>query len=68
MTDGEINLQSHGWFPDDRAQQPCLYGLRKSNTNVLTMSGCDTFDAITGGRVPSTLFCKVYKEMNPQSK
>jgi len=56
-----INVESHWWFPEQPAEEPCLHGAWESNANVLTMDGPDACDPITGGWPLRALLCKVYK-------
>jgi thiosulfate reductase/polysulfide reductase chain A len=56
-----INVESHWWFPEQSAEEPCLHGLWQSNANVLTMEDLDACDQVTGGWPLRALLCKVYK-------
>ena len=56
-----INVESHWWFPEQPAEEPCLHGLWQSNANVLTMEELDACDQVTGGWPLRALLCKVYK-------
>ena len=60
-----VNVESHWWFPEQPAQEPCLHGLWQSNANVLTDDDPDSCDPITGGWALRALLCKVYKVQNP---
>jgi anaerobic selenocysteine-containing dehydrogenase len=56
-----INVESHWWFPEQPAEEPCLHGAWESNANVLTMDGSEACDPITGGWPLRALLCRVYK-------
>jgi thiosulfate reductase / polysulfide reductase chain A len=56
-----VNAQSHWWFPEQSAEEPCLHGVWQSNANVLTTDEPDTLDPITGGWALNSLLCRVTK-------
>jgi len=55
-----VNVESHWWFPEQPAEEPCLHGLWQSNANVLTMDDPDACDPVTGGWALRALLCRVY--------
>jgi anaerobic selenocysteine-containing dehydrogenase len=58
--DPRVVHAEHGWwFPEEVAEEPSLYGVWKSNINVLISDDPDTCDPICGGW-PHMGLCKVY--------
>ena len=55
-----VHAEHSWWFPEDRAEEPSLYGLWKSNINVLIDDDPDHCDDIVGSW-PHMGLCKVYK-------
>jgi anaerobic selenocysteine-containing dehydrogenase len=59
--DPRVVHAEHGWwFPEDQGPEPSLYGLWKSNINVLLDNSNEILDSISGAW-PHMCFCKVYK-------
>jgi anaerobic selenocysteine-containing dehydrogenase len=49
------------WFPEDKAEEPYLRGVWKSNANILTEDDPDLCDPLCGGWIYRGLLCRVYK-------
>jgi anaerobic selenocysteine-containing dehydrogenase len=55
-----VHAEHSWWFPEDPAPEPSLFGVWKSNVNVLLDDDPDHCDQICGGW-PHAGLCKVYK-------
>jgi anaerobic selenocysteine-containing dehydrogenase len=56
-----VHTQHGWWFPEEDGAEPLLYGVWKSNCNVLTDDDPDICNPISGGWPLRALLCKVYK-------
>lgn len=56
-----VHAQHGWWFPEEDGAEPSLYGVWKSNCNVLTDDDPDVCNNISGGWPLRALLCKVYK-------
>jgi anaerobic selenocysteine-containing dehydrogenase len=56
-----VHTQHGWWFPEEDGAEPSLYGVWKSNCNVLTDDDPDICNPISGGWPLRALLCKVYK-------
>lgn len=55
-----VHAQHGWWFPEDPGEEPSLYGVWKSNINILTDDDPDNCNSINGGWPLRALLCKVY--------
>lgn len=55
-----VHVQHGWWFPEEDGAEPSLYGVWKSNCNVLTDDNPDSCNTISGGWPLRGLLCKVY--------
>ncbi len=51
--------QNNWWFPEDPGEEPSLFGLWKSNDNVILDDDPDKCDPMTGGW-PMMALCRIY--------
>ena len=56
-----VHVQHGWWYPEEEGAEPSLYGIWKSNCNVLTDDDPDICNPISGGWPLRTLLCKVTK-------
>ncbi len=56
-----VHVQHGWWYPEEDGAEPSLYGIWKSNCNVLTDDDPDICNPISGGWPLRTLLCKVTK-------
>jgi anaerobic selenocysteine-containing dehydrogenase len=57
-----VNVKHYAvWYPDEPAADPSLYGMWKSNINVILDDDPDRCDPLTGGWPLREQLCKVYK-------
>ena len=56
-----VNCEASWWFPEMQGEEPSVYGLWESSTNVLTLSDPDACDELVGGWPLRALLCRVYK-------
>ncbi len=58
----DVVSAEHGWwFPEDPAEEPSLYGVWKSNINVLLDDSPEWCDPISGAWIMRAAQCRVYK-------
>jgi thiosulfate reductase/polysulfide reductase chain A len=63
---GMVRVQHGWWFPDKPAEEPSLFGLWESNSNVLCPAGAEYCNPEVGGWPHTGLLCKVYPEKHPR--
>ena len=56
-----VHVQHGWWYPEEEGAEPSLYGIWKSNCNVLTDDDPDACNPISGGWPLRTLLCRVTK-------
>lgn len=56
-----VHAQHGWWFPEERAEEPSLYGLWKSNINAVIDNDPEKCDPMCGSWPYRAVMCKVYK-------
>ncbi len=62
-----LHAEHSWWFPEEPGPEPHLFGVWKSNINVLINDDPDDCDQICGGW-PHGGLCKVYKVQSPEGE
>ncbi len=61
ITPGVVHAEHGWWFPEELGEEPSLYGLWRSNINVVISDVPEYWDEVTGGWALRALNCRVQK-------